>query len=244
MVKDLVSIVIPTFDNEEVFGHCLRSILSFTSHAHEVMVVVNGQPYQLQKQKLPNVHWLNPGSNLGWMGGINHAKPQATGEYVMMLNDDTQILDYDNGWLSRMVSVIKDRVVGCGPVSNAITGFQNIGRSIEVPFRRHTTPFVSGCCFLVRRDILDEVGWLDAGLRGGDDIDLSMRLRAKGHELAIVRDVFLFHRYASTGKRVHPGYWDSREHAEDIRIDLIRKHGLKKVLACEAEMAECAVVAS
>ena len=225
--KPVVSIIIPTFENEEIFTHCLRSILCFTKTPIEIVVVLNGGDYQVKSQSFQDsdIKWIVPGKNLGWMGGINAARSSVSGEYVLMLNDDAQILDFDNDWLNRLVESIKGNVVAAGPLSNAVMGNQNIGNSAGIGFKRHTTPAISGFCFLIKKSILDEMGWLDESLPGGDDLDLSLRLLKAGYELGICRDVFLFHRYAVTGRKVHGKYWDSQEHHDDINAGLIRKHG-------------------
>lgn len=236
MTKGLVSIIVPTYTNEPIFMECLRSVLSFTDHPFEFFAVFNGCNYDLQIQgETSNVKIIKLSKNRGWIGGINAAKSFVNGEYVLMLNDDTQVLDYDSGWLSRLVSVLEsnNKVGAVGPISNAIMGYQNITASSTIAYRKHTTPLLSGCCLLVRKDLLDQVGWLDESLPAGDDVDLSIRLRDAGYELAITRDVYISHRYAQTGKRVFGDYWDSQEYSENMRNALIKKHGLKKFLTYE-----------
>lgn len=234
--RPLVSVVIPTWNNEKVFSDCLRSLLSFTDSNIEVHVVVNGEPYDIQVNGDIKVNFYNVGKNLGWMGGINYCKDKVNGDFVLLLNDDTQVLDYDNDWLNRMLECFElyrynqTNPGAVVPISNAIMGLQNINESINMSSRVHTLPAISGCCALLPKRVLDEVGWLDETLRGGDDVDLSIRLMDAKYSMLCRRDVFIIHRYAVTGKRVSGDYWDSKDHVEDMRIDLIRKHGLKKVL--------------
>src|SRR5579872_4142035 len=101
MRPGLTSIIIPTFNNQDVFLQCLRSLLSFTNSDIEIWVVLNGQEYDIQTE-FPEVYFVKAPSNLGWMGGINYVKDRVNGEYVLFLNDDTQILDYDDQWLEKL----------------------------------------------------------------------------------------------------------------------------------------------
>lgn len=230
--KGLVSIVIPTCGAEQEFTECIRSILSFTKHPFELITVYNGVKYNLSSNITLPLKMVYLPKNKGWMGGINAARDVVNGEYVLMLNDDTQVLDFDSDWLGRLVTKLEhNKGVGAvGPISNAIMGVQNLSCSSGMPNKCHTTPVLSGCCLLVRRDLLDKVGWLDESLPGGDDLDLSIRIRDTGNELAVSRDVFIYHQYATSGKKLHGSYWDSVDHVEDIQNALAKKHGLKKSL--------------
>ncbi len=101
-----------------------------------------------------------------------------------------------------------------------------------VPFRVYAARFLIGFCVLVRRSVLDKVGGIDNSLPGGDDLDLSMRLRSAGYKLIVDRDVFVFHHGFKTGNRVYgdvnePGGWNSYEFLEKTNFALIRKHGFK-----------------
>lgn len=232
-----VSILVPTWNNEQIFSENLRSVLSFTKHSFEYIGIYNGCNYNIDisGSDIGDIKILRLPENRGWMGGINAAKSVISGDYVLLLNDDTQVLDYDSNWLDRLVITLEqNKSIGAvGPISNAIMGTQNINQSSSIPHRSHTVPFLSGCCLLVRRELLDKVGWLDESLPGGDDMDLSIRIRDAGYELAVRRDVFILHRYATTGKRIYGEYWDSSEHTEAIRNALAKKHGFKKLMAYE-----------
>ena len=249
----MISIIIPTFNNEQVFLQCLTSIVNFTEGVdYEVIVVLNGEDYKTNKKKLmlvgnkpettgfanvdntplDNVRYIKAPSNLGWMGGINLAKNVVKGEYILLLNDDTQIPDFNSDWLLKLKEVLDNYsyCVAVAPVSSNISGEQNTQYSQYIPRRLHKTSFLSGCCVLLKKDTIDKVGWLDENLCGGDDIDLSIRLMDNHGSLFIRRDVHILHKYATTGKKLYGEYWDSRDHSDNIQMDLIRKHGLKRVL--------------
>ncbi|MFP4497413.1 MAG: glycosyltransferase family 2 protein [Vulcanimicrobiota bacterium] len=58
----------------------------------------------------------------------------------------------------------------------------------------HEIEAASGCAFMIRREIFEEVGWLDSDyFLSGDDIDLSLRLRRAGHRIFYVHDAPLVH---------------------------------------------------
>jgi len=85
---------------------------------------------------------------------------------------------------------------------------------------------------MIRRAHLDAVGGIDTQLPGGDDLDLSMRLRAAGHHILVDPNAFIIHHGFKTGERVHGGSstkggWNSVEMSERTNHSLIRKHGFK-----------------
>ena len=228
-----VDVIIPTCDSDVLLKQCLASILTCTGVPMTVHIVNNGKAIvnPLQGPFTGMSHLYNVERNLGWIGGINYCKDKVKGPYVLFLNDDARILEYDGGWLRRLMLPfhLYDNVGAVGPTSNAVAGTQYINSAQFLP-QRHTTNFLSGFCLLTRKDVLDEVGWLDESLSGGDDVDLSMRLLQLGRILVVARDVFVIHQYGQTGKRLYGSYWDSADHYDNIQHDLIAKHGLKAYL--------------
>ena len=80
---------------------------------------------------------------------------------------------------------------------------------------------------------LEEAGGVDDTLPGGDDIDLSIRLRDAGYALVVRKDIFVWHHGFQTGERLNgtsdkPGGWNSQEMSDNTNMALIKKHGLQK----------------
>lgn len=232
MAKPTVDFVCPTFDNPQILHNFVHSFTRNTFEPWRLIIVNNGAPGSIAfaGKQHPGIHLIEAGSNLGWMGGVNlgvkWCMENNPAKYIGFINDDVQIIDHDLGWLTKMVLAFQKPDVGAvGPTSNKIMGMQSfhqIGLPSYVESMR-----LSGMCMIVKREAIEKIGLLDESLPGGDDLDYSMRLRDAGYRLAICRRTFLFHHYATTGKRVNPG-WDSREHTEEINKALIHKHGFKK----------------
>jgi hypothetical protein len=119
-------------------------------------------------------------------------------------------------------------VAAAGPSSNMVAGPQSTTQQLPEP--RYLARYLIGFCLLVRRSALDQVGGIDTTLPGGDDIDLSIRLRAAGYTLVCDRSSFVYHYGFRTGVRVHgdhtrPGGWNSQQMIEATQNALIAKHG-------------------
>ena len=238
--KPTVDIIVVTFNNGEIFHRCIKSLTRFTSEPFRLIIVNNGDDFRIEGYS--NVVVIKNSKNLGWIGGINAGikwcLENSASPFICFLNDDVQILEHDYGWLSKMLYAFQlDPKVGAvGPSSNAIMGYQSLSH-VGLPPAIESTR-LSGMCMLLRREVVNEIGLLDESLPGGDDLDYSMRLREAGYKLCICRRAFLLHHYATTGRRVHGEYWDSRDHTEAINTALIRKHGFKNWYCCVTDHLE------
>lgn len=225
-----VDFICPTMDNAAILSNFVRSLILWTAEPWRLILVNNGKdPIRLEHED-PRVIILTAPKNLGWMGGINAgiewAMAHDPAKYICFINDDVQIMEHDYGWLPKMLAGFDKPGVGAvGPVSNAIMGYQSFHHIGLPPYVEAAA--LSGMCFLVKREVIEKVGVLDESLPGGDDIDYSIRIRNACYRLGICRRTFLYHHYATTGKRVHGVYWDSQGHSEAINAALIKKHGFK-----------------
>lgn len=228
--KATVDFISPTFNNGEILRNFVASLTRFTAEPFRLIIVNNGthDVFPFLPQNDSRIVVLPAGKNLGWIGGINAgvewAMAHEPAKYICFINDDVQIIDHDYGWLPKMLHAFEKPGIGAiGPVSNNVMGYQS-SQHIGLPPYLEVAA-ISGMCFLTTREVIEKVGPLDESLPGGDDIDYSIRIRNAGYRLGVCRRTFMLHHYATTGKRVHGEYWDSREHSDAINNALIAKHG-------------------
>ncbi len=234
-MKPIVDIVIPSLDNSGYLSRCISSVCRFTpAGTFKITVVNNGSTKLIFEEKDAKIHQsLTPGKNLKWTRAINLARNHTKAPFVMMLNDDTQVLDHDYGWLYRLLQPFKNEVIGAtGPISNYAMGFQAVGNLNVFPTtsQKFITPVLSGFCMLMRRSVLDELDWLDEDLEdGSEDVDYCLRMRMAGYECAVCRDVFIYHVGSVTADKMYPeGWWNSNEYSVEQRMKLLRKFGVSK----------------
>ena len=89
----LVSIVTVNFNQPEVTEALLASLQKVSYPALEVLVVDNGceKGCVHLKKEYPEVHFLESKQNLGFAGGNNLGIRQASGQYILLLNNDTEV---------------------------------------------------------------------------------------------------------------------------------------------------------
>lgn len=223
-----VTVIIPTWNNEEQLYQCLESLTS-TEYQMDIIVVNNGS----SDVQYPNVQVITTGENLGWEGGLKEGLKHTTSKYVVFCNDDVFLPYANRDLFKNMERMLEEnpKIGAIGPSTNVAMGFQGIWQ--KPWFSAFSVPFLIGFCMFLRRSALDEAGGVDDTAPGGDDLDLSIRLRDAGYLLVCYKDGFIFHHGFQTGIRVHgdplqPMGWNSHGMRERTDDWLIRKHGFLK----------------
>lgn len=226
----LVDIIIPSMDNAGFLQPCLSSLLGNQSaeNLFHITIVNNGHKNSCDWVD-KRVSVLQPGKNIGWEGALKLGLQETKAPFVVFLNDDTHFPTSSRMWLNELLQHFVHEDVGAvGPSSNVVMGFQNIFTQTPIPVFCPT--FLIGFCFVVRRSAIEKAGGIDDSLPGGDDIDMSIRLRKAGYRLVADKNVFVYHHGFKTGTRVHGteaqrNGWNSFEMMEKTNHALIRKHG-------------------
>jgi GT2 family glycosyltransferase len=149
----LVSIVIVTYNAPHHVRQCLADIRARTSVPFEVVVVDNASEAETRDllRAEPGIRLILNDDNRLWSAGCNQgiAAAHPAARYVLLLNSDIEILRDD--WLRVMVDLMESdaRVGLVGPVHRAVELGPVYG-------------FIDGQCLLMRRELLAEIGPLDA----------------------------------------------------------------------------------
>ena len=221
------SIVVVTHDNLAFTRLCLRSVLANTGEGFELIVVDNGSgdgtPAYLARlaERDTRVKVLLNGSNVGFAPACNQGLGLATGDHLVLLNNDTMVAP---GWLDGLRRHLAEPKVGLvGPVTNRIgneaeidTDYRTWGEYLEAAARRaeeHAGEWLeigtpAMFCLAMRRQTFLRLGPLDEGYEIGmlEDDDYAERARRAGYELRCADDVLVHHfGEASFGQLVPSG---------------------------------------
>lgn len=220
--------VMPTWNNGPMCGQAIRTLYEYTEFDKygKLLVIENSpeaDPELAAMCAKYGAELYRPEENLGWMKSINLGiRRMAPVPYFTMCNDDV-VFPQDRNFWSRTIELLnRDEVVGVGPISNYVMGWQFYQLPVEGEVGE--VPFLIGFCATYRYNALLQVKGLDETLPGGDDLDLSIRLKEYG-KLLCDRRSFLYHYGSRTGPRVH-GDWDSLEAQHKTMNALIKKHGM------------------
>ncbi len=210
--EKLVSIVILGFNQVEYTKRCLESILKYTRQKIELILVDNGSHDGTSAyfHSIPNAKVIINSTNLGVAKGWNQGMRLATGEYILILNNDIIV---GSNWLENMVRLAEsDPEIGLvGPRSNYITGPQivpNVPYNVEGEVQNFIEKwqkenelsaaefvFVKGFCHLIPKRVFEQVGFYDERFGNGnfEDDDYCMRVHHHGFSAMIANDSFIHH---------------------------------------------------
>jgi len=188
-----VSIVIPTM-NLELTKKCVESLIKFTNLSDkEILIVANGADPKIVDYVLE----LNINSNisiwckwfdkpLGAVIALNEGIKSASGEYVLLLNDDCEILPSPkNYWIDSLLQPFNDEKIGCTGPFKMLPILGGAGK-LSLSKEDAEYGFILFFCALIKRNLFEEIGLLDESLKCGVDIDFCMRLKRKGYLISQV----------------------------------------------------------
>jgi GT2 family glycosyltransferase len=94
--KNLVSIVIPTWNQKELLFECLESILKYPSRlSTEIIVVDDGSTdhtAEYTKKNFPDVRLVENRYNEGYAKAVNKGVGCSVGDFIFLLNNDTRFI--------------------------------------------------------------------------------------------------------------------------------------------------------
>lgn len=225
-INPLVSIIIPNYEHRDDLKCCIDSLLEINSYRNiEIIIVENNSKsdeifayYRELEENYPQLIRV-----MGWDGSFNYSAinnygaAQAKGELLLLLNNDTKIIEPDS--IGRMAAyAVRENtgavgacllygdktiqhagvIVGIGPDRTAV--HPNAGVSIiERGYRdsiHHVQNYsaVTGACLMVKRALYEELGGLDEELAVAyNDVDFCLRLRQRGLLNVYVPDAMLYH---------------------------------------------------
>lgn len=229
--EPLVSIVIPNMDMVEVLSPCIDSIRDKTTYAnYEIVVVENNSRKKetfeyydrLVEDPRVRVVTVDTGGKFNFSKVVNHGFAEARGDYLLMLNNDTEVIE--GGWLTTMMGValrpevgvvgakllFPDRTIQHAGVGIDRGGPDHLGRNLpgnstdyyNIYDTPHNLSAVTGACLLTRRDVYEGVGGLDESFASDyNDVDYCMKVRDAGYLVTLDTRAVLYH-YESLSRDV------------------------------------------
>ena len=243
-----VSIIIPNMDHIDELKVCIDSILNKTTYKnYEIIVVENNSKEnstfkyyeELEKnEKIKVVYYKEKKFNYSKI--INFGVKQASGDYIVQLNNDTELLSLN--WLEELLGHLTQRkdigaigvklyypdntiqhngvIIGIGGVGGHI--LKNLPKDERGYFARDSfvqnLSAVTAACIISKKEIYEEVNYMDESFEVAfNDLDFCLKIREKGYLILIDPFVEFIH-YESKSR----GYEDTEEKIKRFQGEIER----------------------
>ena len=196
------SIIIPVYNQWNYTAACLHSLLAVENNCSFEVIVVDDHSSDRTDQHLSGIDGithLRNDQNLGFVGSCNRGAKHARGEFLVLLNNDTQVTD---GWLDELINTFEREpqagLVGArlvypdgrlqesgGIIFNDGSGW-NYGRDQEADDPRYLftreADYCSGAAIALKTSLFQEIGAFDERYAPAyyEDTDLAFRIREAG----------------------------------------------------------------
>lgn len=248
-----VAVVIVTFNTRALLDDCMRALLASTGVGLEVWVVDNASSDGSADHvaaAFPQVHLIRNAKNRGFAAANNLALCRTSAPLWLLLNPDTlvrpdTVVRLASGLLER------DEVGICGPavlnadqtlqscgyryptLSREVRESNNVNRWLkrlvgdgqpdDPVDRPREVDWVSGCCFMIRRAVAEDVGLLDEQFfLYHEDLEWCRRSRRAGWRVMTVPDAVMTHLGAQSTQQVKP---EALALSTETRLRFYRWHG-------------------
>jgi GT2 family glycosyltransferase len=216
----LVSFVIATYNREKELKEAIESILKQEYQPIEIIVIdnsINNASKEMITKEFPHLSFLKyqwMGKNLGAAVGKNEGIKLATGEFIVIMDDDSELSD--STALENIVNkFIEDQKIGLLSLKsvNYFSGkidpkeFPSKDKSLD-PDKEFETSYFVGVGHAVRKEAFQKVGLYPKFLPVyGEELDLSFRLLDAGYRIIYFPEALVLHKVSSKGRITGREYW-------------------------------------
>ncbi len=224
--KPKVSVIILNYNGRELISRCLDSIKAKTKCLnYEILVIDNGSvdgSIDLLKRKYTWVKLIPLEKNLGFAKANNIGMEKSNGQYIFLLNNDTEIIT--ENWLHCLLEIAESDsrigIVGCKLIYpdgrlQCLGGgrFSWKGWSIAhyVTHENEEAQYITGAALLIKRSVIRTIGCLDEDFSPltFEDADWCMRAKKAGFKIVYDHRVVVIHSHGATIRRRRDTSWEN-----------------------------------
>ncbi len=225
-MSQCISIIIPFKDKKNLLECCITSILEKTTYSHFEIVLVDNNSKEHKTKKFldsvkthPHISLIHYAKPFNFSAINNYAVHYAKGQYLLFLNNDTEVISPQ--WLDEMYACFADKAVGvvgarllypnntvqhCGVMLEekrvAVHAFCK-RQEADVPFDRNREwSTVTAACMMTKKDLFLDVDKFDEEHLpvAYNDVDYCLKVREKGYKVVCSSRAKLYH-YESASRK-------------------------------------------
>nr|MCS5620877.1 glycosyltransferase family 2 protein [Nitrospinaceae bacterium] len=222
-----LSIIIVSFNTRDVLLDCLESVYAKTEGiSYEIIVVDNASSDESPgsvAERFPDIHLIRNDVNRGFSTANNQGICESTGRWVALLNPDTRLIENSFQKIARYLQKHSEfSILGPGIVNKSgqqsptrlwedtpldagwkILGLYNPSNELQRMggMQAKEVLVISGCCFVIRRELFEEIGLLDENyFLYNEEDDFCRRARQHGKRICFFPETSVQHLH---GKSTH-----------------------------------------
>lgn len=217
-----LSIILISWNSLPMLQRCLTALKPVMADPDvEIIWVDNGSAdhaADFVQAEYPSIHTILLPQNLGVARARNHGIRSAKGQYILLLDDDTEASEQAINTLVRHLDQNPlTAIAGCAlhsatgelqdsfkPYPGLICKIRNVIRSkfslaskpIQLPDSITHPTYIIGACQIIRRKTLDAIGLLDEAIfYGPEDADICLRAKKAGWSVDYIPHVSITHHW-------------------------------------------------
>ncbi|MCQ2241388.1 glycosyltransferase [Treponema sp.] len=218
----LISILIPNYEHWQTLKKCIDSIIKKSTYQNfEIIVIENNSKnkdtfdYYDSLSLNPKVKIVKWGGKFNYSAINNFGYKHATGDYILLLNNDVEVIS--ENWLEEMLMYAQRNDVGAvGAMlyypsnkiqhGGVVLGIKGVAGHSQKYYMRGTNGYanrlktvqnyscVTAACLMVSSKLYAEVDGLDEAFEVAfNDVDFCMKVRVKGYLIVWTPYAELYH---------------------------------------------------
>ena len=227
-MKPRISVISVNYNGFALTAAMIDSLRRHVTTPLEIVVVDNGSARDEAaelRERYPDIVTMRSDENLGFAGGNNLGIRAASGDCLLLLNNDTEVADDTLHYLcdtldaDPSVGAVCPKIrfwaspqaiqfAGYTPLTritlrNALVGFgQTDDGRFDTP---HDTPYAHGAAMMVRREAVERAGMMpEEYFLYYEELDWSVRIREAGYRIVYDPRATVFHKESATTGRQSP----------------------------------------
>lgn len=247
-IQPLISIIIPTKDKIDFLKICLSSILKRTSYPNYEILVIDTGSKESKTRKFyetsaemrdAHVRLLRYNFSFNWSAVNNFGVQEAKGDYLVFLNNDTEVVE--SRWLDEMLGFALRPDVGvvgakllfadqtiqhCGVSAwGGVAGHTHKHLPVSqkgyygLAVLSHESTAVTGACMMVSRSWFEEIGRFDLDFKiAFNDVAFCRESFRKGKKSVVCMDAVLYHHESITRGPINKDKESYQVHQQEAEL--------------------------
>ncbi len=244
-----VSIIIPSRNKADFLKKCLRSIDRKSTYRNFEIIVIDNNSNEKDFFDLIKVYSRNNKLSFKCVQDkeafnfsrlINLGRKNASGEFLLLLNNDTEVIAPD--WLEAMMEHVQRQEIGVAGAkllydndtiqhAGVVIGLGGAAGHVLVGEDRdgpgyfnyvnmlNTYSAVTGACFMVRTSVFDQVGGFDESFGTEyNDVDFCLKVKEAGYQNLYVPHCELYHYESISRGHPHSTSESYKKHVKEVNL--------------------------